>query len=100
MNAHTHLVKGQVLPRGSVGNAPKGERVGLNREVKDQLIWATVEGDMDRRIDFGLREAYHFGLRAVRTHLDGVTGPNEVLLRGGGTAVRLVEVCSHRVEEM
>mmetsp|Transcript_17913 Transcript_17913/g.21963 ORF Transcript_17913/g.21963 Transcript_17913/m.21963 type:complete len:513 (+) Transcript_17913:38-1576(+) len=67
-DAHTHLIKTQVVPRnrndtGSVNGA-------LAAELEDQPRWKEV-GDVKRRMEFAVSCAYHHGTRALRTHLDG-----------------------------
>ena len=69
VDAHTHLVKTQVVPRcrnmtGSMNEACQVELSG------ERYNWTDVT-DVQRRMEFGIQCARHYGTRAMRTHLDG-----------------------------
>jgi cytosine deaminase len=71
VDCHTHLIKTHTVPRnrnptGSMNDAIKCEQI-------DEPRWNEV-GDIERRLDFALRTAFHHGTRAIRTHLDGING--------------------------
>lgn len=65
VDMHTHLDKGQVMHRVSADGTIHG---GSVRTEEDYGRW--TEEDMFRRMDFGLRCAWHHGVSVVRTHLD------------------------------
>lgn len=65
VDMHTHLDKGQVMHRVSADGTIHG---GSLRTEEDYTRW--TEEDIFRRMDFGLRCAWHHGVSVVRTHLD------------------------------
>ena len=70
VDMHTHLDKGQVIPRVRPDGTLYG---GHSLTVADRAHW-TVE-DMTLRMEFGLQCAYVHGVSAIRSHLDSVTLP-------------------------
>ncbi|KAJ8600120.1 hypothetical protein CTAYLR_003487 [Chrysophaeum taylorii] len=70
-DAHAHLVKTQVVPRNR--NSTGSMTGALAAEVCDRPRW-TLE-DISRRMEFGLKCAFHHGSKAARTHLDGCSTP-------------------------
>ena len=70
VDAHTHLDKGQIWPRAA--NPTGGFADALAVVAADRNAnWSAA--DVARRMDFGLRCAYAYGARAVRTHIDSVS---------------------------
>lgn len=69
VDIHTHLDKGHVFHRAP---NPDGtflgarETVGADREAN----WSAA--DVETRMDFALRAAFHHGTGAIRTHLDSI----------------------------
>ncbi len=65
VDMHTHLDKGQAIPRAR----PDGTIVGgATGTAADRAHWSV--DDIARRMEFGLRCAYVHGVSAIRTHLD------------------------------
>jgi cytosine/creatinine deaminase len=75
-DAHTHLVKTQVVPRLRNISGTWGEALGI--EVNDHPNWA-LQGDVFRRMDFAAQCALHHGTRAIRTHLDGCESEDPIV---------------------
>ena len=76
-DAHTHMIKTHGHPRtrnptGSINDA-------LRVELIDQEANWLSEEDVYRRMDFAIATAYHYGTRAMRTHLDGTNSPDALL---------------------
>lgn len=78
-DAHTHLVKTQIVPRIRNMSGTMGEAY-FTSEVADQPRWG-IKGDVFRRMDFSARCALHHGTRAIRTHLDGCDSTDECVRR-------------------
>lgn len=69
VDCHTHLDKGHILPRtpGADGSFPSA----LTTTQEDRVAnWNAA--DLTRRMEFGLRCAYHHGTVALRSHLDSI----------------------------
>lgn len=79
VDAHTHLVKTQTVPRIRNVSGTMGEAF-FKSEVADQPRWG-IKGDVFRRMDFSARCALHHGTRAIRTHLDGCDSADECVRR-------------------
>ncbi len=67
IDMHTHLDKGQVIPRAMPDGTLDG---GMTGTFEDRKRW--THADMRTRMEFGLRCAYAHGVSAIRTHLDSV----------------------------
>ncbi|MEM0899204.1 MAG: cytosine deaminase [Pseudomonadota bacterium] len=70
LDCHTHLDKGHIWPRspnpdGSFSGAL--DSVGADRKAN----WTTE--DVEARMEFGLKCAYAYGTRAIRTHIDSLS---------------------------
>ncbi len=65
IDIHTHLDKGQVIPRAMPDGTLDGGAIGT---FEDRKRW--THADMRARMSFGLRCAYVHGVGAIRTHLD------------------------------
>jgi len=65
IDIHTHLDKGQVIPRAMPDGTLDGGAIGT---FEDRKRW--THADMHARMSFGLRCAYAHGVGAIRTHLD------------------------------
>jgi cytosine/creatinine deaminase len=65
IDIHTHLDKGQVIPRAKPDGTLDGGAIGT---FADRKKW--THADMRARVSFGLRCAYAHGVAAIRTHLD------------------------------
>jgi len=65
IDIHTHLDKGQVIPRAMPDGTLDGGAIGT---FEDRKRW--THDDMRARMSFGLRCAYAHGVGAIRTHLD------------------------------
>lgn len=65
IDMHTHLDKGQVIPRAVPDGTLEG---GVRLTMADRKRW-TPE-DIAARMSFGLRCAYAHGVSTIRTHLD------------------------------
>lgn len=68
VDAHTHIVKTQTVPRNRNYTGTMGEALAV--EAADQPNWRNVE-HVTRLMDFALQCAQHYGTKALRTHLDG-----------------------------
>jgi len=69
VDMHTHLDKSHVYAR--VENPDFTIAGAREATVRDRsLNW--TRGDLERRIDFSLRAAEHYGVGAIRTHLDSL----------------------------
>lgn len=68
IDMHTHLDKGQAIPRIRPDGTLHG---GFALTAQDWAVWAPEE--MALRMRFGLECAYAHGVSAIRTHLDSVT---------------------------
>jgi cytosine deaminase len=78
VDAHVHLVKTHAgarcrNPTGSIADA-------LVCETADQPRWK-VGADVERRMDFAIASALHYGTIAMRTHLDGTNNVEDKALR-------------------
>jgi cytosine/creatinine deaminase len=67
IDVHTHLDKGQVIPRALPDGTLDGGMMGT---MADRKKWS--HADVKARMAFGLRCAYAHGVGAIRTHLDSV----------------------------
>ena len=67
IDMHTHLDKGQVIPRAMPDGTLDG---GMTGTFEDRKRW--THADMRARMEFGLRCAYAHGVSGIRTHLDSV----------------------------
>jgi cytosine deaminase len=65
LDIHTHLDKGQVIPRAMPDGTLDGGMIGT---FEDRKRW--THEDLRTRIGFGLRCAYAHGVSMIRTHLD------------------------------
>jgi len=65
LDIHTHLDKGQVIPRAMPDGTLDG---GMTGTFEDRKRW--THEDLRTRIGFGLRCAYAHGVSMIRTHLD------------------------------
>jgi cytosine/creatinine deaminase len=65
IDVHTHLDKGQVIPRALPDGTLDGGMIGT---FEDRKKW--THADIKARMEFGLRCAYAHGVGAIRTHLD------------------------------
>jgi cytosine/adenosine deaminase-related metal-dependent hydrolase len=77
VDAHTHLIKTQTVPR--LPNATGTITEALEAEESDQAQWWGGFGFLDRQMDFSVRCARAHGTRAMRTHLDGCAAPDEAV---------------------
>jgi cytosine deaminase len=68
VDAHTHLIKTEVVPR--LRNHSGTITEALTIESLDQPRWKACN-DIRRRMEFAIQTALHHGTRAMRTHLDG-----------------------------
>ncbi len=66
IDVHTHLDKGHIWQR--CPNPDGTFQSALNAVFSDQCRWD--EGDLYRRMEFGLKCSYAHGTKALRTHLD------------------------------
>lgn len=69
VDIHTHIDKGQILPRTPLANGTHENArltVGADRDAN----WSRA--DVQARMDFNLRCAYAHGTGALRTHIDSV----------------------------
>uniref|UniRef100_A0A7S3P3C9 Amidohydrolase 3 domain-containing protein n=1 Tax=Amphora coffeiformis TaxID=265554 RepID=A0A7S3P3C9_9STRA len=73
VDAHTHLMKTQNVPRAVNKLGTFSE--ALQVEATEQLNWQKYK-DVYRRIEFAIQCALHYGTRAMRTHLDGCESDN------------------------
>jgi cytosine deaminase len=73
VDAHTHLIKTQTVPRNRNRSGTIQEALTV-AEVADRPNWKTPD-DVLRRIHFAAACAVHHGTRAIRTHLDGCEDP-------------------------
>jgi cytosine deaminase len=71
VDAHTHLDKGHIWPRAP---NPSRDFEGALVTVKSDREARWNASDVAARMEFGLRAAYAYGTRAIRTHLDSVWG--------------------------
>ena len=69
LDIHTHLDKGQVIPRATPDGTLDG---GMTGTFEDRKRW--THEDLRTRIGFGLRCAYAHGVSMIRTHLDSQEG--------------------------
>jgi len=76
IDMHTHLDKGEALPRVQADGSLNGGAIGT---AADRINW--TYGDIARRMDFGIRCAYVQGVSAIRTHLDCVDATVETSSR-------------------
>lgn len=67
VDAHTHLDKGQIWPRAQ---NPDGSFAGARETVPADRDAHWTADDVRARMEFGLKAAYAYGTRAIRTHLD------------------------------
>lgn len=67
LDMHTHLDKGQVIPRAVPDGTLDGGMMGT---FADRKGW--TYDDMAARMGFGIRAAYHHGVSVIRTHLDSL----------------------------
>ena len=67
IDMHTHLDKGQVIPRAMPDGTLDGGMMGT---FADRKGW--TYDDIKARMGFGIRAAYHHGVSAIRTHLDSM----------------------------
>jgi cytosine deaminase len=65
VDMHTHLDKGQVIPRAMPDGTLDGGMIGT---FEDRKRW--THSDIRTRMEFGLRCAFVHGVSAIRTHLD------------------------------
>ena len=66
IDIHTHLDKGHTVERSpNVDGTFHNARLGA---IADRPNW--TEADLARRMNFGLRCAYAYGVSAIRTHID------------------------------
>ena len=70
-DAHTHLIKTHTVPR--IRNPTGATNDALRCQMDDTGRWSGTPGDVQQRVDFALRTAWHHGCAAIRTHLDGAT---------------------------
>lgn len=68
---HVHLDKGQVLGRTGPADGTLGGAIDLITQDRAQH-WSA--DDLNRRMDFGLSSAFHYGSALVRTHIDSHPG--------------------------
>lgn len=73
IDMHTHLDKGQVIPRASPDGTLEG---GVRLTIADRKRWS--HEDIAARMRFALKCAYAHGVSTIRTHLDS---PEEWLPR-------------------
>ncbi|MDB5395668.1 MAG: cytosine deaminase [Rhodospirillales bacterium] len=73
VDMHTHLDKGEAIPRVHADGSLDGGALGTGA---DRANW-TYE-DMARRMGFGIRCAYVQGVSAIRTHLDSLDDSAEI----------------------
>jgi len=69
VDAHTHLVKTQIVPRLRNQTGTMGEAIAV--ELQDQALHWSDASQIQRLMDFGIQCAVHHGTKALRTHLDG-----------------------------
>jgi cytosine/adenosine deaminase-related metal-dependent hydrolase len=67
VDAHTHLVKGQIWARAP---NPTGDFAGAVSSVMADRAAHWAEAEMEARADFALRADFAHGTTAIRTHLD------------------------------
>lgn len=65
VDIHTHLDKGQAMPRAMPDGTIVGGAVGT---ASDRAHWTA--DDIRKRMEFGLRCAFVHGVSAIRTHID------------------------------
>jgi cytosine deaminase len=66
IDIHTHLDKGHTVERSpNIDGTFHNARLGA---IADRPNW--TEADLARRMNFGLRCAYAYGVSAIRTHID------------------------------
>lgn len=73
VDMHTHLDKGEAIPRVQPDGSLDGGALGTG---VDRANW--TYDDMVRRMGFGIRCAYVQGVSAIRTHLDSLDDSAEV----------------------
>lgn len=94
IDAHTHLIKTHCVararnPSGSVPDAlavemadqPRWIDVVGNKRIKTDSATINNETDLERRFDFAIQSAIHYGSVALRTHLDGTNNVENKVLR-------------------
>ena len=67
LDVHTHLDKGQVIPRAVPDGTLEGGALGT---IADRSRWS--EDDIAARMRFGLKCAHAHGVSMIRTHLDSL----------------------------
>lgn len=67
VDIHTHLDKGQIFHRAP---NPDGTFMGARNTVMADREANWHAADVEKRMDFALRAAFHHGTGAIRTHLD------------------------------
>lgn len=67
LDVHTHLDKGQVIPRAVPDGTLEG---GARGTIEDRRFW--TPDDIAARMRFGLKCAYAHGVSMIRTHLDSL----------------------------
>lgn len=67
LDVHTHLDKGQVIPRAVPDGTLEG---GARGTIDDRARWS--EDDIAARMRFGLKCAHAHGVSMIRTHLDSL----------------------------
>jgi cytosine deaminase len=75
VDCHTHLDKGHILPRTTGAD---GTFAAALAETKADRSRHWTSEDLTRRMEFGLRCAYHHGTRAIRTHIDSLPPQDEI----------------------
>jgi len=90
IDMHTHLDKGQCIPRAMADGTLEG---GAKGTLADRTFW-TPE-DIAFRMTFGLRCAYAHGVSTIRTHLDS---PPEIAARSFAVFRRLRREWASRVD--
>ncbi len=67
LDVHTHLDKGQVIPRAVPDGTLEG---GARGTIEDRRFW--TPDDIAQRMRFGLKCAHAHGVSMIRTHLDSL----------------------------
>lgn len=75
VDMHTHLDKGHIVDRTK---NPDGSFTGARLATTADRSKYWTEGDVRRRMEFGLRCAYAHGVAAIRTHIDSYEGQSEI----------------------
>ncbi|MEM1377134.1 MAG: cytosine deaminase [Pseudomonadota bacterium] len=75
IDCHTHLDKGHIWLRSP---NPDGSFMGALTTVGDDRLASWSAEDVEARMEFGLKCAYAYGTKAIRTHIDSPAPQHEI----------------------